>query len=103
MYTNAIFTIDAACLCALRNEVFLKRTDKLLLLRRSLEGAMTKFAAGVDPFDFDLFESATRSMDKHGLAQGHYSLLHTGNGAFEKNEIVLDNAISNESAHPKIG
>ena len=60
---------------------------------------MTELAGRIDPFELDLLERAAGGVDEHGLAEGHDTLLDTGYGALEKNEVVLDLAVANETAH----
>lgn len=81
----------------LLDEVLLERTDDLLLLLHRLIGAVTELAAGVDPFELDLLQCATRGVGEHRLAQRHDPLLDTRHRALEQHEVVLDDAIADEA------
>ena len=97
--TNAGITTRAPIakrLCS-GDEILLERTDELLLLGGSLVCTVTEFAAGVDPFDLDLFERTAGSVGEHGLAEGHDSLLHTGDGTLEHDKVVLDLTVADET------
>lgn len=91
------------CFCfglspALRgNEVLLEGTLVLLLLRRGLEGTVTELGGGIDPLELDVLEGLPGGVDEHRLAEGHDSLLDTGNGALEHDEVVVDLTIADEA------
>lgn len=58
---------------------------------------MTELGGGIDPFELDLFESLAGSVGEHGLAESHDSLLDTGNGALDHDEVVVDLTIADET------
>ena len=51
---------------------------------------MTEFGRSIDPLEVDLLESFAGCVSVERFAKGDDSLLDTGNGALEKNEVVLD-------------
>jgi len=80
------------------SEVLLEGTEELLLLRKSLVRAVTKFGRRVDPFEVDLLERTSSGVDEHGFAESHDSLLDTWNGAFKQDEVVLDLTVAHEAS-----
>lgn len=78
-------------------EVLLERTLVLLLLRRRLEGAVSELGRCVDPLEVNLLESTARGVGEHRLAQSHDTLLDTGNGALDHDEVVVDLTIADET------
>lgn len=81
------------------SEILLEGTLVLLLLGRGLESTMTELRGGVDPLELDLLEGLAGGVDEHGLAESHDSLLDTGNGALDHDEVVVDLAVANEATH----
>lgn len=64
---------------------------------------MTELRGGVDPLELDLLEGLAGGVDEHGLAESHDSLLDTGNGALDHDEVVVDLAIADEATHAETG
>ena len=60
---------------------------------------MTELRGGVDPLELDLLEGLAGGVDEHGLAESHDSLLDTGNGALDHDEVVVDLAVADEATH----
>ena len=63
---------------------------------------MTELGRGVDPFEVDLLEGLAGGVCVEGLAEGDDSLLDTGDGALEQDEIVLDLTVVDESAETRL-
>ena len=82
-------------------EVLLEGTLVLLLLRGRLEGTVSELGRGVDPLELDLLQSLARGVREHGLAESHDSLLNTGDGALDHDEVVLDLTITNEATQTR--
>lgn len=78
-------------------EVLLEGTLELLLLGRGLESTVTELGRGIDPLEVDLLKSAARGVDEHGLAERHDTLLDTGDGALDHDEVVLDLTVADET------
>lgn len=62
---------------------------------------MTEFGRGIDPFEVDLLESLARCVGVERFAESDDSLLDTGDGALEQDEVVLDLTIVDESTQTK--
>lgn len=88
---------EAACLGG--SQILLEGTLVLLLLGRCLESTVTKLGRGIDPFEVDLLEGTARGVREHGLAEGHDTLLDTGDGALEHDKVVVDGAVADEASH----
>lgn len=58
---------------------------------------MTKLGGGVDPLEGDLLGGTAGGLGVQGLAEGHDTLLDTGDGALEHDEVVLDLTVVNEA------
>jgi len=80
------------------SKVLLESTKELLLLRRSLVRAVTEFGRRVNPFEVDLLECTSSSMDEHGFAESHNSLLDTWDGALEQDKVVLNLTVAHEAS-----
>lgn len=52
---------------------------------------------GVDPLEGNLLESLAGSVLVHGLAQSDDTLLGTGNGALDHDEVVLDLTVADKA------
>lgn len=63
---------------------------------------MTELGRGVDPFEVDLLEGLAGGVCVEGLAEGDDSLLDTGDGALEQDEVVLDLTVVDESAETRL-
>lgn len=53
----------------------------------------------VDELEGDLLKIPARGVHHEGLAEGDDTLLGTGDGALEHQEVVLDDAVVGEAAH----
>lgn len=84
------------------DEVLLECTLELLLLRRSLEGTVTKLGRCVDPFQLHLLQRLSGSVSEHGLAQRHDTLLDTRDGTLDHDEVVVDLTISDETTQTRL-
>lgn len=99
---STVFSITFSKLVLrLRNQIFLQRTYELFLLCWRLVSTMAELAAGIDPLEVDLLQRTARSVYEHGLAESHDTLLDTGHGAFEEDEIVLHLPIADEATHTR--
>lgn len=83
------------------DEVLLERALELLLLGRSLESTVTELGRGVDPFQFNLLQRLSRGVSEHGLSQRHDTLLDTGDGTLDHDEVVVDLTISDETTQTR--
>ncbi|KAK1703926.1 hypothetical protein BDP67DRAFT_220968 [Colletotrichum lupini] len=81
----------------LSSKVLLEGTLVLLLLRRRLEGTVSELGRGIDPLEVDLLEGLSRGVGEHGLAESHDTLLGTGNGALDHDEVVVDLTVADEA------
>ena len=106
--TNANFPRDKterkSC-AALRagDKILLEGTLELLLLLDGLESTVTELGRGINPFELDLLEGLAGGVDEHGLAESHDSLLDTGNGALDHDEVVVDNTVTDETTETVTG
>jgi len=64
---------------------------------------VTELGRGIDPFELDLLEGLAGGVDEHGLAESHDSLLDTGNGALDHDEVVVDNTVTDETTETVMG
>jgi hypothetical protein len=80
-----------------RNEVFLECSEELFLLCHCLVRSMTELGRGINPFEIHLLEGPTAGVGEKRLSDGDDSLLDTGNSALDKQIVVLDLAIANET------
>ena len=78
-------------------EVLLERALELLLLRRGLESTVTELRRGVDPLEVDLLKGLARGVGEHGFAEGHDTLLGTGDRALDHDEVVVDVTVADET------
>mgnify|MGYP006868028651 FL=1 len=62
---------------------------------------MTELGGGIDPLELDLLGGPAGSLGVQSLAQSHNTLLDTGNGALDHNEVVLDLTVVDETTHAK--
>lgn len=81
------------------NKILLEGTQEGLLLLGGLESTVTELGRGVDPFELDLLGGSPVDLGVEGLAQGHDTLLNTGNGTLEEEEVVLDLTVADETTH----
>ena len=58
---------------------------------------MAELGRGIDPFEVDLLGGSPVGLGVERLAQGHDTLLDTGNGALEEDEVVLDLTVVDEA------
>lgn len=58
---------------------------------------MTELGRSVDPFELDLLGGTAAGLRVKGLAEGHDTLLDTGDGALEDQEVVLDLTVADEA------
>ena len=58
---------------------------------------MAELGRGIDPFEVDLLSGSPVGLGVERLAQGHDTLLDTGNGALEEDEVVLDLTVVDEA------
>lgn len=63
---------------------------------------MSELGRGVDPLEIDLLGGTAVGLGVQGLAESHDTLLHTGDGALEHDEVVLDLTVVDETTHAKI-
>lgn len=54
---------------------------------------MAKLRRSVDELEVGLLEVSTRGVGAEGLAEGDHTLLDTGNGALDENEVVADKGV----------
>jgi len=81
------------------DEILLESTHEGALLGRGLEGTVAELGRGVDPLELDLLGRAAVGLGGERLAQGHDTLLDTGNRALDEQEVVLDLTIADETTH----
>ena len=62
---------------------------------------MTELGRGVDPLELDLLGGPAGSLGVQSLAQSHNTLLDTGNGALDHDEVVLDLTVVDETTHTR--
>jgi hypothetical protein len=62
---------------------------------------VTELGGGIDPLELDLLGGPAGSLGVQSLAQSHNTLLDTGNGALDHNEVVLDLTVVDETTHAK--
>lgn len=79
------------------DEILLEGTHEGLLLLGGLESTVTELRGGVDPLQADLLGGTAGGLGVQGLAESHDTLLDTGNGALDHNEVVLDLTVVNET------
>lgn len=79
------------------DKILLEGTHEGLLLLSSLESTVTELGGGVDPLEVDLLGGTAGGLGVQGLAESHDTLLDTGNGALEHDEVVLDLTVVNEA------
>lgn len=79
------------------DEILLEGTHEGLLLLGSLESTVTELGGGVDPLEVDLLGGTAGGLGVQGLAESHDTLLDTGNGALDHDEVVLDLTVVNEA------
>lgn len=60
---------------------------------------MTELGGGIDPLELDLLGGPAAGLGVQGLAEGHDTLLNTGDGTLKENEVVLDLTVVNEATH----
>ena len=58
---------------------------------------MAELGRGIDPFEVDLLGGSPAGLGVESLAQGHDTLLDTGDGTFEEDEVVLDLTVVDEA------
>lgn len=58
---------------------------------------MAELGRGVDPLELDLLGGPPVGLGVQGLAQSHDTLLDTGDGALEHDEVVLDLTVVDEA------
>lgn len=79
------------------DEILLEGTHEGLLLLGGLESTVTELGGGVDPLEVDLLGGTAGGLGVEGLAESHDTLLDTGNGALDHDEVVLDLTVVNEA------
>lgn len=62
---------------------------------------MTELGGGIDPLELDLLGGPAGSLGVQSLAQSHNTLLDTGNGALDHDEVVLDLTVVDETTHAR--
>lgn len=87
----------SCCTSLSSGEVLLERTLESLLLGDGLEGTVSKLGRGVDPLEADLLEGSAGGVSPHGLAEGDDTLLGTGDGSLDHDEVVLDITVADEA------
>lgn len=60
---------------------------------------MTELGGGIDPLKVDLLGSPAGSLGVEGLAESHDTLLDTGDGTLDHDEVVLDLSVVDEATH----
>lgn len=60
---------------------------------------MTELGGGIDPLELDLLGGPAGSLGVQSLAQSHNTLLDTGDGALDHDEVVLDLTVVDETTH----
>lgn len=63
---------------------------------------MTKLGRGIDPLELDLLQCSSRGLGEHGLSEGHDTLLGTGDGTLEHDEVVVDLTVADEATEAVI-
>ena len=58
-----------------------------------------KLRGGVDELELNFLKIPARSVDHEGLAKGDDTLLGSGDGTLEDDEVVLDNTVVWEATH----
>lgn len=58
---------------------------------------MTELGRGVDPLEVDLLGGLAADLGVEGLAESHDTLLNTGNGTLDNDEVVLDLTVADET------
>lgn len=58
---------------------------------------MSELGRGVDPLEADLLQGPSGGVHEHGLAESHDTLLGTGNGTLDHDEVVVDLTIADEA------
>jgi hypothetical protein len=58
---------------------------------------VTELGRGIDPFEVDLLRGSSADLGVQGLAQGHDTLLDTGDGTLDDDEVVLDLTVADET------
>jgi hypothetical protein len=81
------------------SNVLLERTEESVLLCGGLVCTVTELRRGIDPFQLDLLQRLSGCVCEHGLAESHDTLLHTRNGTLNKDEVVLDLSVTDETTH----
>lgn len=84
------------------DQVLLERTQESALLGRSLVSTVTELGRGVDPLEVDLLGGLAADLRVEGLAESHDTLLNTGNGTLDNDEVVLDLTIADEATETVI-
>ena len=80
-------------------EVLLEGTLVLPLLGEGLVSTVTELGGGIDPLELDLLGGSAGGLGVQSLAQSHNTLLDTGNGALDHDEVVLDLTVVDETTH----
>lgn len=83
------------------NQVLLERTQESTLLGGSLVSTVTELGRGIDPFEVDLLGGLAADLGVKGLAESHDSLLNTGNGTLDNDEVILDLTVADETTETK--
>ena len=73
-----------------------------MLLRCCLVRAVTKLGRRIDPLKVNLLQCLSAGVNKHGLSESDDSLLDTGHGTLDEEEVVVDWAITYEATHSVI-
>lgn len=63
---------------------------------------MTELGRGVDPLEVDLFGGLAADLRVEGLAESHDTLLNTGNGTLDNDEVVLDLTVADETTETEM-
>ena len=85
----------------LGNEVLLESTHESTLLLEGLESTVAELGRSIDPLELDLLGGPPAGLRVQGLAQGHDTLLDTGDGALNHDEVVLDLTVVDEATHTR--
>lgn len=94
---HTLFRSGSCCTSLSSGEVLLERTLESLLLGDGLEGTVSELGRGVDPLEADLLEGSAGGVSPHGLAEGDDTLLGTGDGSLNHDEVVLDITVADEA------
>lgn len=62
---------------------------------------MTELGGGIDPLELDLLGGTTAGLGVEGLAESGDTLLDTGDGALEDDEVVLDLTVADEATQTR--